>query len=182
MFVNCWSEVCLLFVLCACCLLLACLLAGLLACLLVVLPALSFNLMINFSPLQNTRRLSVRSDPHAESIAPALMPASYAVANAEPEEHRADRTQFLHIIAYSGVGAPQVHKSTSDSCSMGHNSNFQTYQDAVSPLSETSSMSTKWTALHSTVGHHKQQHKQHNGQCFPSNKLDRASPGAPALE
>ena len=99
--------------------------------------------MINFSPLQNTGRLNVRSDPHAESVAPALKLASYAVANAGPKEHRADRTQLLHTIAYSGVGAPQVHRSASDSCSMAHTSKFQAYRDAVSPLSEPSSMSTR---------------------------------------
>ena len=67
----------------------------LLACLLVGLAALSFDLILDFSPLQSTRRLSVRSDPHAESVAHTLMPASYAAAHAEPKEHRADRTQLL---------------------------------------------------------------------------------------
>ena len=132
----------------ACCLL-ACLwivcylLACLLACLLVGLPALSFNIILDFSPLQSTRSLSVRSDPHAESVAHTIMPASYAAAQAEPKEHRADRTQLLHTIAYSGVGAPQVHRSASYSCSMAHTSKFQGYRDAVSPLSGPWSMSTR---------------------------------------
>ena len=133
----CLLFVCLLFAACmladllaclfACCLLAClwiacCLFACLLACYLVGLPALSFNLILNFRPMQSTRRLNVRSDPHAESVAHALMPSSYAAAHAEPKEHRADRRQLLHTIAYSGVGAPQVHKSASDSCSMAHTS------------------------------------------------------------
>ena len=162
------------------CFLAACLLASgfwlfacLLACLLVGLPALSFNLILDFSPLQSTRRLSVRSDPLAVSVAPALMPASYAAAHAEPKEHRADRTQFLHTIAYSGVGAPQVHKSTSNSCSMAHTSKFQAYRDAVSPLSEPSSMSTRMDSAsqHSKPSQATEKatqwtclHKQHIGQ------------------
>ena len=116
----------------ACCLL-ACLwivcylLACLLACLLVGLPALSFNIILDFSPLQSTRSLSVRSDPHAESVAHTIMPASYAAAHAEPKEHRADRTQLLHFIACSGVSAPRVQRSASVSCPMGPTSEFQAY-------------------------------------------------------
>ena len=62
------------------------------------LPALLLNLI-----------LSVQSDPSAESIAPALMPSSYAAAHAEPKEYRADRTRLLHTIASSGIGSPQGH-------------------------------------------------------------------------
>ena len=101
------------------------------------------------------------------------MPASYAVAHTEPKEHRADRTQLLHTIAYCGVGAPHVHKSSSGSCSMGHTSKFQTYRDTVSPLSEPSSMSTRMDSAsqHSKPTQATEQapqwtviHKQHIGQ------------------
>ena len=71
------------------------------------------------------------------------MPASYATAHAEPKEHRADRSQLLHTIAYSDLGTPQLHKSTSDSCYMAHTSKLHTYGDTVSPLSQTLSMGSR---------------------------------------
>ena len=181
----CWLAglfVCLLFARMSLdCLLFACLLA----CLLVGLAALSFNLILDFNPLQSTRRLGVRSGPHAESVAHTLMPASYAAAFAEPKEHRGDRTQLLHSIACSGVSAPRVHRSASDSCSMGHTSKFQAYRDAVSPLSEPSSMSTR---MDSASQHSKPSpatekaiqctvlHMQQIGQSFPRD------PPAPVIQ
>ena len=104
--VNREIQVCLLFV----CLLAACMLAGLLACLFacclldclwIASCGLACLLACYLVGLP-----AFRFDSRADSVAIALMPASYAAAHAEPKENRADRIQLLHTIAYSGVGAP----------------------------------------------------------------------------